>query len=64
MAAWANALYDRVDRDDARMRLPARSIATARAKVLLLQARRDELLAQRDEPGVCLLQRVLDGERG
>ncbi len=59
---WANALYDRDDRDDARMRMLARAIALTRAKCLILESKRDECLKRRDAEDVTLLQRVLLGE--
>ncbi len=62
VVAWANALYDRDDRDNARMRMLARAIATTRAKCLLLESKRDECLTRRDAEGVLLLQKVLLGE--
>lgn len=58
---WAHSLYERDDRDDARMRMLARMIASHRAKALMLEAKRDEALVVRDFQATAMLDKVLDG---
>jgi hypothetical protein len=57
----ASGLCDPNDRDAARLRVLARSIAITRAKVLLYEAQIDRSLAKRDAEAVALVGKVLNG---
>ncbi|MEI8257079.1 MAG: hypothetical protein WCJ30_15505 [Deltaproteobacteria bacterium] len=49
------------DRDDARVRLLARAIATERARQLIYSDRLDDCMKRRDEEGVALIEKALLG---
>lgn len=56
----ARALYE-TGREEARMRLLAKSLATARTQVSILEKLLGDLLVQRDAEGVKMISRALDG---
>ncbi len=58
--AWADFLCDPATRDVARVEMLATMLATQRAKLVLLETRRDDAIEQRDLGGVMMLERAID----
>jgi len=57
---WADVLCDPATRDVARVEMLATMIATQRAKLVLLETRRDDAIEQRDLGGVMMLEKAID----
>ena len=59
--AWADGMTAPATRDAERVEMLATMIAVHRAKLLLLEARRDDAVEQRDVVGAAMLEKALEG---